>query len=200
MLEQHQELYIPPDERSLQRVQRKVQILDDRIRNWAAAVIAYLPKGLSILEDETHILGLYLAQQRRLNLEMDAENGPESLRSRLGRALPFLGDGEDDWEMTRAVHRMVAACLEADTDEACQRFCSKLEIPPVSDPAIDWRVAMRYMAQQIHRVAIQIDVRGQRALAPHRFELALAARDLAMEVSARRRQMLMIFLPDKETA
>jgi hypothetical protein len=73
-------------------------------------------------------------------------------------------------------------------------------LPAVLDPAIDWRVAMRYMAQQIHRLATQIDVRGRRAMAPHRFELALAARDLAMEISARRRQMLMIFLPDKETA
>ena len=101
--------------------------------------------------------------------------------------------------MTRAVHRMVAGRLGADTDEACQRFCGNLGIPPVSDPAIDWRVTMRYMAQQIYRIATQFDLRGERAMVPHRFEMTLAARDLAMEVSASRRQMLMIFLPDKET-
>jgi hypothetical protein len=58
LLEQHQELYIPPDERSQQHAQRKIQMLDDRVRNWAAAVIAFLPKGLSILEDEARIVGL----------------------------------------------------------------------------------------------------------------------------------------------
>ena len=77
MIEQHQELYIPADERSLRRAQRRVHELDKGVRDWAQSVIAILPRGLAILEDEAQILALYLAQQRRLNLEMDARSGDE---------------------------------------------------------------------------------------------------------------------------
>ncbi len=200
MIEQHQELYIPTDERSLRRAQRRVHELDKGVRDWAQSVIAILPRGLAILEDEAQILALYLAQQRRLNLEMDARSGEETLRARLGRVIPFLADGEDDWDMMRAIHKMVAARLETNTEQACQRFCDNLGIPPVCDPAIDWRVAIRYMAQEVHRLTSQMGVTTRYSAPPQRFDLALAARDLAIEVSAKRRDMLKVFLPDRDSA
>ena len=194
MLDQHQDLYIPQDERALRRVQRKVGELDRRVRGWAQSVIDVLPKGMALLEDETYILSLYLAQQRRLNLELDAQRGEEeTLRIRLGRVLPFLGDGDDDWEMVRAVHRMVAARLESDLERACEFFCLDRRIPPICDPSIDWRVAIRFMAQEIHRTARQINLKSGYSSSPLRFELALSARDLAIEVAARRRDMITIF-------
>ena len=199
MIEQ-QGLYIPTDERSLRRAQRRVQELDKGVRDWAQSVIAILPRGLAILEDEVQILALYLAQQRRLNLEMDAQSGEETLRTRFARVIPFLADGEDDWDMMRAIHKMVAARLETDTEQACQRFCDNLGIPPVCDPAIDWRVAVRYMAQEVHRLASQMSVTTRYSAPAQRFDLALAARDLAIEVSAKRRDMLKVFLRDRESA
>src|SRR3972149_8025997 len=139
LLEQRQELYIPQDERTLRRVQRRVDELDRRVRGWAQSVIDVLPKGLAILEDETYILSLYLAQQRRLNLEMDAQNREETLRDRLGRVFPFLSGGEDDWEMVQAVHHLVASQLESDIERACAFFCRDRNIPPICDPSIAWR-------------------------------------------------------------
>lgn len=193
MLDQRQDLYIPQDERTLRRIQRKVDDLDRCVRGWAQSVIDLLPRGLSLLEDESYILSLYLAQQRRLNLELDAQNSEETLRSRLGRALPFLANSEDDWEITQAVHRMVAVRLESDIERACEFFCRDRNIPPICDPSIDWRVAIRYLAQQLHRIASQINIKSGYSTSPERFELALIARDLALEVAAKRRDMITIF-------
>ena len=199
MLDQHQELYIPQDERALRRVQRKVDELDRRVRGWAQSVVDVLPRGLALLEDETYILGLYLAQQRRLNLELDAQQqGDDTLRTRIGRVLPFLGDGEDDLDMVHAAHRMVAARLESDLERACEFFCLDRHIPPICDPSIDWRVAIRFMAQDLHRIARQINFKSGYSNSPLRFELALNARDLAIEVAARRRDMITIFAASSE--
>ena len=200
MLKQHEELYIPQDERTLRRAQRRVDELDRRVSGWAQSVIDILPRGLAILEDETYILGLYLAQQRRLNLEIDAQSAQETLRIRLGRVLPFLDSGDDDWEMVQAVHRMVATRLESDLERACQFFCRDHNIPYICDPAIDWRVAIRYMAQEVHRIARQINIKTDLATSPLRFELALTARDLAIEAGARRRDLLTIFAAQSESA
>ncbi len=200
MLDQQQQLYVPQDERALRRVQRKVDELDRRVRVWAQSVVDVLPKGSALLEDETYVLSLYLAQQRRLNLELDAQRGEDTLRTRLGRVLPFLGDAEDDWQMVRAVHRMVAARLDSDLERACEFFCLDRRIPPICDPSIDWRVAIRFMAQELHRIARQINLKSGYASSPLRFELALSARDLAIEVAARRRDMITIFAAGSESA
>jgi hypothetical protein len=200
LLDQHQELYIPQDERSLRRVQRKVDELDRRVRAWAQSVIDVLPRGLALLDDETYILSLFLAQQRRLNLELDAQRGEETLRTRLGRVLPFLGDGDDDWVEVRSIHRMVATRLESDLDRACEFFCRDRNVPPICDPSIDWRVAIRYLAQDVHRIASKIDIKREFATSPQRFELALSARDLAIEVAARRRDMVTIFAASADSA
>ena len=193
MLDQHQDIYIPADERVLHRVQRRVDELDRRVRAWAQSVVDVLPRGMALLDDEIYILSLYLAQQRRLNLELDAQRGEETLRSRLGHVLPFLSDDQDDWEVVRAIHRMVAARLDSDLERACEFFCLDRHIPPICDPSIDWRVSIRFMAQEIHRIASQIKMKSEYSTSPLRFELALTARDLAIEAAARRRDMLTIF-------
>jgi hypothetical protein len=66
-------------------------------------------------------------------------------------------------------------------------------MPPVSDPVIDWRVAMRFMAQGVHRIASQIDLKKEYATSSKRFELALFAREAAADVAQRRRAMLAAF-------
>ncbi len=200
MLDLGQELYIPQDERTLRRVQRKVDELDRSVRHWARSVIDVLPRGLSLIDEETYILSLYLAQQRRLNLELDAQVAEETLWSRVSRLLPFLSEGEDEGDMLRAVHRVVAARLESDIERACEFFCRDRNIPPVCDPSIDWRVAIRYMAQALYRVASQMDTKRSLSTSPHRFELALIARDLAIEVAAKRRDMFTIFSHGGEPA
>ena len=193
MLSQHEDLYIPHDERTLRRVQRKLDELDKQVRAWADYVVAVLPKGLALLTDEYDLLALYLAQQRRRNLELDAENGEETLRSRLGRFLPLLAETQDEWEITHAAHRMVSTRLESDIDRATDFFCRDHGLPGLVEPVIDWRVAIRYLAQRLHHIASQIDLRRGLAASPLRFELALTARDLAVDVVEKRQRMLTLF-------
>jgi hypothetical protein len=187
------ELYIPQDERELRRVQRRAEELDRAVRGWAGTVVAVLPKGLSLLHEEINVVQLFLAQQRRLNLELDARSTDPTLRTRIGRVLPFLGEGTDDWETTRAVHQIVATQLEADIERACCMFCVNQNIPPVSDPAIDWRVSIRYLAQGVHHIACQIDMRKDYDTSPRRFELALMARDAAADIASKRRSLFDAF-------
>jgi hypothetical protein len=193
LLSQHEDLYVPHDERTLRRVQRKVDELDKQIHAWADYLIDVLPKGLALLEKEYDLLALYLAQQRRRNLELDVQNADDTFRSRLGRFVPFLAENEDEWEVTNAAHRMVSTRLEADIERATDFFCRDHSLPGLVEPVIDWRVAIRYLAQRLHHIASQIDLRRELATSPLRFELALTARDLALEVADKRRRMLTLF-------
>jgi len=195
LLSQHEDLYIPHDERTLQRVQRKLDELDKQVHAWADHLVAVLPKGLALLSEEYDLLALYLAQQRRRNLELDAENGEETVRSRLGRFLPFLAEDEDEWEITNAAHRMASTRLESDIDRATDFLCRDHNLPGLVEPVIDWRVAIRYMAQRLHHIASQIDLKRELATSPLRFELALTARDLAADVVDKRCRMLTLFEP-----
>ncbi len=196
MLRQLEGMYIPRDERTLRRVQKRVSDLDRQVRSWAQSVIDVLPRGLSLVEDEVYILSLFLAQQRRINLELDAQTPDVSLRTRLAQSLPFFATTEENQEMERAAHRVVASKLESEIDRACNFFCRDLNIPAVSDPAIDWRVSIRYMAQSLHQIASQIDMKRGYARSPRRFELALLARDMAGEIVNRRRKMIAAFSPE----
>lgn len=193
MLSQHEDLYIPHDERTLRRVQRKLDELDNQVRDWADSLVDVLPKGLALLTDEYELLALYLAQQRRRNLELDAENGEETFRARLGRFLPLLAEAQDEWEITNAAHRMVSTRLEADIDRATDFFCRDHGLPGLVEPVIDWRVAIRYLAQRLHHIASQMDLRRGFATSPLRFELALTARDLAVDVLEKRRRLFELF-------
>lgn len=184
------DIYVPQDERTLRRIQRRVQKLESQVHTWAREVMELLPRGLGLLDDELYIVGLFLAQQRRLNLELDARSGEEGLRARLSRILPFLPVEEDEEEVQRVVHRTVAARIESDIQRACDFFCRDHNLPYLCDPVMDWRVAMRYMAQELHRIASQIDLKREGEVSPYRFELALAARDLAAEIVAKRKAML----------
>ena len=183
------DLYIPRDERALRSVQRRVEAVDEVVRDWAQVVMSVLPKGLPLIEDEGRITSLFLAQQRRLNLELDARNPEVTLRTKLGKVVPFLGETGPDLELIRGVHRIVSARLESDIDRACANYCETLDMPALSDPAIDWRVAMRFMAQGVHRIASQIDLKKDYASSSKRFELALFAREAAGDVVQRRRAM-----------
>jgi hypothetical protein len=187
------DLYIPRDERALRSVQRRVEAVDEVVRDWSQTVMSVLPRGLPLIEDEGRVTSLFLAQQRRLNLELDARNPEVTLRTRLGKVIPFLGDANPDLDLIRGVHRIVSARLESDIDRACANYCESLQMPPVSDPVIDWRVAMRFMAQGVHRIASQIDLKKEYATSSKRFELALFAREAAADVAQRRRAMLAAF-------
>ena len=193
MQQQIGDLYIPQDERALRTVQRRGESLERTVREWSAMVIGVLPKALPLNPDELQITRLFLAQQRRLNLELDARNPQVNLRNRLARVLTFMGDGSPDLDLLRAVHRIVATKLESDIDRACGLYCEAESIPPVSDPVIDWRVALRFMAQGLHRIGSQIDFKRDYGTSSKRFELALFAREAANDVSQRRRAMLSSF-------
>jgi hypothetical protein len=191
--QQLEDIYIPRDERALRSVQRRVEGLDHVVREWSSTVMDVLPKGIPLTEDERTITGLFLAQQRRLNMELDARNPSVTLRTRLGKVVPFIGEGAPDLDLIRAVHRTVSSRLESDIDRACERFCDAKDLPSLSEPVIDWRVAMRFMAQGLHRVACQIDLKKEYTTSSKRFELALFAREAATDVVQRRRGMLAAF-------
>jgi hypothetical protein len=195
LLRQVDDLYIPHDERTLRRLQKRVDRLDSTVRGWAQSVVRVLPRGLPCNEDELYILGLFLAQQRRVNLEIDAENLEDGILGRIGRVVPFRPPPEQECELNRAAHRTVAARLESDIDRAVAFFCQDRGVPPMSDPAIDWRVSIRYLAQELHRLAGGMDVRRDYYASPERFEIALVAREAAHNIAERRRAMLAAFSP-----
>lgn len=195
LLSQHEDLYIPHDERTLRRVQRKVDALDRAVRDWADSVVAVLPRGLSLTEDEYELLTLFLAQQRRRNIELDQHSGELNLRARLGRFIPILAEAEDEGDISNAAHRMVSTRIEANIDRATDFFCRDHDLPGLGEPIIDWRVAIRYLAQRIHHIAAQLDLKHDLATSPMRFELALTARDLAADVVDKREVIFELFQP-----
>jgi len=197
VLKELDQIYVPPDEQTLRRVQRKTEDIDRIVRRWAQDVIDVLPKGLCLIEDELYVLGLFLAQQRRLNIELDSQKPPVSLRGKLYQASFFPG-AIDRAEILRVAHRTVASRLESDIDRACQFFCSDRDIEHNSEPAIDWRVAIRYLAQQLHHIASQIDLKREYYTSPQRFEVALRARDLAANIAEKRNAMLGNLTPVEE--
>jgi hypothetical protein len=188
LIENVEELYIPQSDRELQRVQRKSEELDRLVRGWAHSVIAILPRGLPMNADETYLLSLFLAHQRRRNLELDGFDTESGLIKTALQAIPFLRQ-QPEPELLKAAHRNVAARLESDIERACTFFCEDNNVSPDSEPAIDWRVSVRFMAQSIYARACTMDHANVHE-DPRRFELALVTRDLACEVTERRHQML----------
>jgi hypothetical protein len=188
------DIYVPQDERTLRRIQQGAERLHRRVREWADSVVDLLPRGLSLHEDEVYILSLFLAQQRRLNMEIDALRPTEDLRTRLGRFVPFLAV-EEDPDIIRTIHRTVAAHVDSDIDRACGFFCRDLNVPAESDPGIDWRVSIRFMAQSLHNLMSREDLKNYRK-SPRRFELAVLSRDLAAAIVDRRRALIAAFSPE----
>jgi hypothetical protein len=149
-----------------------------------------------MLQEEEDLLYLFLSQQRRLNMQIDANRPPEETPiTALSRILPFMVSPEEELETALAAHRIVSARLESDIDRAFQAFCDERRIEVTSEQAIDWRVAIRYLAQEIHRLACQVDIRRDYYNSPHRFEIALRTRDLTGDIIHRREAMLDIARP-----
>jgi hypothetical protein len=190
VLRELDELYVPTNERELRRLQRKGDELDRSIRNWSAAVIDLLPRGLPMNNDETLLLSLFLAHQRRLNLQMDAGMPDTSLLAVVKRSLLFEAPAPDP-ETHRAVHRIVAARIDSDIDRTCNFFCADNGLQPEAEPAVDWRVSIRFMAQSIYSRVANIDPK-KISTSPRRFELAIVARDLASEVTDKRHRMFQL--------
>lgn len=187
MLRELGDLYIPTNERTLRAVQRRGDELDKQVRNWAQAVVELLPRGLPLNPDETYVLCLFLAQQKRLNLQMDAHKPDTGFMSAAKAMLPTMGHGQNA-EIQAAAHRLVAARLDSDIERACRYFCEDNAIQPDGDHAIDWRVAIRFMAQSVFSRVNPGDLKKV-AVSPKRFELALVARDLSSDITNRRQEM-----------
>ena len=148
-----------------------------------------------MLEDETQILTLFLAQQRRVNLELDAQYPNTSISGKLAQILPFV-QGPDDPDTVFAIYPIVAAQIDSDLERACAFFCNDRGVEPTSDAAIEWRAAIRFLGQSIYHIASEVDdVKRQFTDSPRRFEVALISRDLASEIVDRRSTMLAAFRP-----
>lgn len=188
LLRELEDLYIPTNERSLRRVQRKGEELDKHVRGWSHSVMEVLPRGLPLNPDERYVVSLFLAQQRRLNLQMDAFQPDNSLWGTAKQFFPFLGPKVDP-NAVIAVHRIVAMRIDSDIERTARFYCEDRGIPGDSDLAVDWRVALRFMAQSVYsRIGNQDPKKLMQT--PGRFELALVARDLAGDIEAKRQTML----------
>ena len=190
-----EQLYIPDNDRELRHIQRKGDDLDRRVRQWSEGVIDILPQGLPLNSDEKYLLALFLSQQRRLNLQMDAFEPDMSVVGTLRSFLPFLSQPPNPTAVG-AIHRIAAQRLESDIDRSARFFCEDHAIPADCDEALDWRVAIRFMAQSIYSRVSSGDLKKV-ATSPRRFELALVARDLASDVVDKRHTMFAV--PSRRT-
>ena len=181
-------LYVPENERQLRRAQRAGEELDKQVRAWAESVIRVLPRGLPINSHEVYVLSLFLAQQRRLNVQMDSRAPDYSVVGAIKHALSFVFPQEDP-AVAATTHHVLAQRLDSEIERACSIYCRDHGVDAKSDPALDWRVAIRFMAQSVYCRLAEIEPR-QMATSPHRFELSLVARDLATEVETRRHDMM----------
>jgi hypothetical protein len=180
----------PLDEVQMHRIQRAASDIQRRALTWADRILDLLPRGIQLDEDEAELLRLFLAQQRRLNLQLDGSDGNEGFLSRIAIKLSIL-QPEDRDVIIRAAHRLVFSSFQQAIEAAVERFCRQHDISPTEPPTIDWRVAVRYMAQQLHHIGRQLKLGGDSSLAsPIRFELIATARDLATDVVAKRTQLL----------
>jgi len=181
------ELYIPTSDRQLRRVQKRGEELDKQVRTWAQGVLAVLPRGLPLNDDEKYVFSMFLAQQRRLNMQIDAFAPDTSLMATAISFLP-IPRAQHDPDAFLAVHRIVAMHLDSDIDRACRFYCEDNDVDPECERAIDWRVAMRFMAQSVYSRLANVDPK-RLAMSPRRFELAVVARDLASAITEKRSLM-----------
>ncbi len=88
-------------------------------------------------------------------------------------------------------HRLVASYIEQAIEDTADRFCGQHGLSPASARVLDWRVALRYMAQQLHRVASRINLRQQHFLVSRlQMDLEAIAPPLAAEVAFKRARLL----------
>ncbi len=184
-------LYVPENEGQLRRAQRQGEELDKRVRAWAESAIRVLPRGLPVNSHEVYVLSLFLAQQRRLNVQMDLREPDYSVVGTIKHALSFIFP-QDDPAVAATTHHVLARRLDSEIERACAIYCRDHGVDPKSEPALDWRVAIRFMAQTIYSRLAETEPRNM-ATTPHRFELSLVARDLATEVEAKRLEMTSAF-------
>lgn len=187
-------LYVPENERQLRRAQRHGEALDKQVRAWAESAIRVLPRGLPINSHEVYVLSLFLAQQRRLNVQMDSREPDYSVVGTIKHALSFVFP-QDDPAIAATTHHVLAQRLNSEIERACAIYCCDYGVDARSEPALDWRVAIRFMAQSIYSRLAETEPRKM-ATSPHRFELSLVARDLATEVEAKRYDMMSAFAPE----
>jgi len=181
-------LYVPENERQLRRALRQGEELDKQVRAWAESVIRVLPRGLPINSHEVYLLSLFLAQQRRLNVQMDLREPDYSFVGSIRNALSFVFP-PDDPAIAATTHHVLAQRLTSEIERACSIYCRDYGVDAKSEPALDWRVAIRFMAQSIYSRLADTEPRKM-ATTPHRFELSLTARELATEVEAKRYEMM----------
>jgi len=187
-------LYVPGNERQLRKVQRRGEELDKLVRSWAESVIRVLPHGLPINSHEVYVLSLFLAQQRRLNLQMDSRDQDYSVVAVVKNTLLSFLPREDP-AVTATAHRVIAQRLDSEIERACAFFCQDHRVDPASEPALDWRVAIRFMAQSVYSRLAETEPKRM-PVSPRRYELALVARDLATVIEAKRLAMLGAFAPE----
>lgn len=181
-------LYVPENEHQLRRLQRQGEELDKQVRAWAESAIRVLPRGLPINSHEVYVLSLFLAQQRRLNVQMDSREPDYSAVGTIKHALSFIFPQEDP-AVAATTHHVLAQRLDSEIERACAIYCRDHGVDSKSEPAIDWRVAIRFMAQSVYCRLAEIEP-SKMATSPHRFELSLVARDLATEVETKRLEMI----------
>lgn len=171
-----QEEYEHIDERLLKGVLQLAHRLDREVRGWTLRMLSLLPAGLPLLGHERELLSLYLAEQRRRNLELDADF-PRGISP--SRVLPFLRNDDED-RSERLAHHLVSYHLEDDIERVVLFFSRECAVSDMDEQVIDWRVSLRYLAQRLYSFADGYSMSdAARAFEP-------VARQLAQDVTEKR--------------
>ena len=177
------------DERLLHSVLRRSGRLEQEVSRWATALMAKLPGGLPLTDTELSLLRLYLMEQRRRNLELDLDRPQAGFASVLTSIFPFL-ETANHYEADRLAHHLTACRIEDDIAGAADRISRQHDLSEMSEAVVDWRVAVRYLAQQLYAI-VALPNSGRR-LDPdltRSQEFAIISRELSKEIVARRSQL-----------
>ena len=181
---------LPMDEQTVRHIQRQAGLIHHKVTDWASRVLALFPSHLPLSPIEAEILKLYLAQQRRLNLELDGQSGHHSFRTRVAGVLPFPTTTNNP-EIAHASHQLACSYLQHQVEDTTDRFCGRQGVSPASQAVIDWRGTIRYLAQRLHHIAHRMNLNNSGHLgSPLKFELALLAHQGAADVAHKRRFLL----------
>lgn len=177
------DIYLPSKERDIKRLRQTSERINIECRSWAKMVTDLLPEELGLHIDEKYLLSLFLAEQHRLNIQLDIKRGDQH---GIRRLLPIFG-AKDKPQILDAAHTMVRVRFESEIERTYNTGCCHNQINPNSEVAIDWRAAIRLMAQNLEGVA-------WRAKSPDkiqedsqlRFEFKQIARERASGITAKR--------------
>ncbi len=176
------------DERLLREVLQRTDRMERDVQAWSGAATDLLTADLPLKARERELIRLYIAEQRRRNLELDeasSDRNPPGLLYRLVRIFPLLRTAVD-CTTSRLAHHLLSCHIEDDIERAVFNFSRECQLHELSDEVIDWRVSVRYLAQRLHAFAASREA-GEAVVS--RDEFMALAREQAGDIASKRQRL-----------